>query len=421
MLFGKSEALGRQNWEYYRSCIAWGAALLLLIGLFWSKFLLSLSMILLILAAIGTSDWMRDLQRLLQNKALWASTGIFIVIALACCCNKNQDESLERLRLAIPYLLLPAALGFLPPFSARALGRLIYALVIMATISSIVVLVNYVLNYAEIQESLRVSKAIPTPQKDHIRFSLSICWAFFAGAWLCSSYYHIFTQKIGAWLLGCALLFLAITLHILAVRSGLLAFYAGIFICITYLIINQKRYVLGLGLLSILVAAPIVAYHYLPSFHAKVHLSLYNWHQYKEGNIGGLSDTQRLLSYQIALEVAADRPWRGVGLGDLHDALAEVYARNYPQQKVMFPHNQFLSLYAGAGILGLSAFLFCFFFPLFYAGAYRQWLFLVFFTLISTSFLTENTIFTAIGTALHCFFLLLLCTHLEEIKKIKIN
>lgn len=389
-----------------RHQLAFLGILLIFIGLIASKFTISLGMICLILAGVVSTDFKRDWARLRAKPAYWLTTGIFWLVLLSGLHSSNLTSWLSMLRVALPYLLLPIAFGLLPPFSKKKYHRLLYIFVGMMLISSIGVFINYLLHYSEIQEAIQRSKAIPTPQDDHIRFSLLVCLSLFAGGWLLQERFYWRCRGEQSILIF-ALLFLWAILHVLSVRSGLLAFYLGIGIMIARLIIVRKRYWLGLGLFVMLLSVPVLAYYLLPSFKTKVELMRYNWGEYHYGRIGNLSDTQRLLSYQVALEIGAKHPLVGVGLGDLKDAQRAIYERDYPEQRVMYPHNQLLSFYAGLGVLGLLAFLLSFFYPLFHGKNYQHPYFILFFSLIFTSFLTENTIFIAIGTAIHLVFLLL--------------
>jgi len=382
------------------------ACLVTLTGLVFSKFLITMGMLLLIVAALASNDWKIDLGRFRANKAYWATIGIFFIILLSGIYTENWQHLWPMLRVALPFLLLPLAFGLLPPIKIEHFKGMLYFLLLLMSGAALWVLVNYLMNYEYYQLNLAISKVIATPQKDHIRFSLLLCLSIFSGAWLLKEGF-IFRYRAEKILIAVLLIFLLVMLHVLSVRSGLLAFYAGIFVYGIRLIVVQRRWILGGAFFLFFISAPFIAFYTLPSFQQKYYLMKYNWNQFQQGKIGNLSDTQRLLSYQIALRVAAQNPWIGVGIGDLYEEQEKIYKEEYPELGPMQPHNQLLSFYAGTGILGLLAFLFCFFLPFFYRKAYRSGWLLLFLTIIFSSFLTENTIFIAIGTGIHCFFLLL--------------
>ncbi len=392
--------------ETRRKKLASLGVLVVFLGLIASKFAVSVGMILILLAGLGTTHFKRDWSRLRRQSAYWVTTGIFGIVLLSGLQSSHLGHWSGLLKVVLPYLLLPLAFGLLPRFKQREVQNLLYIFIWMLTFSAVLVLVNYIINYNEIQIALERSKAIPTPQEDHIRYSLLLAIAIFAGGWLLQTrfYWRWQAEQYG---LALALIFLWGMLHLLSVRSGLLAFYMGVLVLGVRLILVYKRYLLGLGLLGLLFLMPVLAYQLLPSVQTKVALMRYNWQEYQQGRIGDLSDTQRLLSYQVAIEVAQQSPIFGVGLGDLQEEQQRIYERDYPQQRVMFPHNQLLSFYTGTGLLGLMAFLFCFFYPLFKHQNYRQPFLLLFFTVMTSSFLTENTIFISVGIAMHLIFLML--------------
>jgi O-antigen ligase len=278
-------------------------------------------------------------------------------------------------------------------------------------------LINYAADYERINESLTRSKAIPCPQADHIRFSLLLSLAFFATLHLWRQLQWSFRPTWGK-IYAFLAVWLVLGLHILSVRSGLLALYLGSVAWLGLWIVETKRWTLGLSLILVVLSLPFLAYFGVESFRAKIDLSLYNLQLYQQGTIGEYSDTQRFLSYKIALQLAAEKPWLGWGMGDVWAAQQAVYRQDYPGQNPMFPHNQFLSILVGTGVLGLLAFVGAWLWPLW--RAWRQPLVLSFFVVMGSSFLTENTLFITIGVNIYVFFgLLFYAQPKEEIKSAK--
>lgn len=390
----------------YTACVS------LFLGLICSKFLLTLSMIALVGLGVFSPTLKQDVKRIWKNKSFAATIGIFILFLISAFLSENQTASMIRLRIALPLILLPIAFALLPVFSKKSYQQLLYLYFYMMVIACLGVLINYGLHYEEMQQLLIVSKAIPTPNGEHIRFSLMINLAVFAGFWLLQEGFY----WLKAWekkIMGGLLLFLIITLHLLSVRIGILVLYGGLGTTIFYYMLRKQYYGLGIGLLLGMCVLPYLAYKYVPSIQTKVNLTKHNWDMYQQGHIGEYSDTRRLLSYKIAWDVAQDAPWFGVGIGDLNDEQAKHYQEHYPEQKVMYPHNFFLTLYAATGIWGLLFFLICFCFPLFYQQNYKHLFFLLFYVTIFLSFMTENTLLTAIGVGIFSFFLSFSINYLE--------
>lgn len=362
-------------------------------------------MIVFVVLGLGSPTLKEDFKRLVKNKAFVATLGIFVLFLISSLMSANTMAAIVRLRIALPLFFLPIAFALLPPFSKREYQQLLSIFLYGMVVACIGVLTYYWMHYEEMQQLLMVSKAIPTPNGEHIRFSLMINLAIFAGFWLLQEGFY-WKKEAEKWLLGALVLFLMVAIHILSVRIGMLILYAGIGTTILFYILKKKQYWLGILLLGGLAILPYIAYQYLPSVRTKIDLTRHNWHMYQQGHIGEYSDTQRLLSYKIAWDVAQQAPWIGVGIGDLNDEQAKIYKADYPQQKVMYPHNFFLTLYAATGILGLLFFLFCFCFPFFYHKNYRNLFFLLFYVTIFLSFMTENTLLSAIGVGIYSFFLL---------------
>ncbi len=375
-----------------------GICLLLLIALLYSKFLLSLSVIAFLLLG-AYHRFVQKGEAAGMGADLWAFIGVFVLFLLSSVWRaEDATELTVRLRISLPFLALPLAWGWLPRWeSGERLAVAAFAAAFFA-LNALGVLLYYFLNYAEMQARIVVSGAVPVPGGDHIRFSLMLVFALICAAWLALQY--------RSRLAGLAAFFLLIALHILAVRSGLLALYAALFVSSIWYILTQKRYLLGGGLLLLLCAAPSAAYYALPSFRTKIALSIHNYQLMQRGEIGNYADTNRFLSYKIAWQVFSESPILGVGMGNIRPKIAAIYARDYPAQPFLMPHNQILSYLVGMGIVGTSLFLLLFFAPLFLRRGLRSLPLLAAYTLVASSFLSENTLFISVGTCLCLFFLL---------------
>lgn len=386
-----------------RQQLAFGVCILLFGGLIFSKFLLSVSTIALLVLGLLSPHSREDWKRLLGEKVPWAMVGIFLLFAVSSLLSENPHETWVRIRIALPMLALPIAFGLLPTFSKRQYQGLMAIFLGAMTLACLGVLINYGLHRAEMLDMLRRSQAIPTPNGEHIRFSLMINLALFAGVYLLEKGYY-WKQKLERWLIAGSVLFLVMALHILTVRIGLLVFYVNSLLLLLVVLIKSRRFKTLIVLLALFLPMPYLAYLLVPSIQTKFNLTRYNWQLYKAGKIGEYSDTRRLLSYKIGWQIVQKSPYWGVGLADLREEQAAIYKRDYPDQPPMYPHNLFLTLLAGAGIVGLCWFLVCFFFPLWYYRKQLDGLFLLIHSTLFLSFITENTLLSTIGVLLYAFF-----------------
>lgn len=162
----------------------------------------------------------------------------------------------------------------------------------------------------------------------------------------------------------------------------------------------------------------------------------------------------------MGMEIGNEHPIVGVGAGNLRQEVKARYAAQYPEmEQIRMPHNQLISVYAGTGLVGLSVFLFAFFYPFFSrkvesrkSGSRENSkenqasaipldtstsrpttydlqtsppkifdlqtsqdkafnLFLAFHVIVFASFMVENTIENSIGVGFYAFFLLLGLQH----------
>jgi O-antigen ligase len=352
------------------------------------------------------------IRRWWDNKTWVALTCIFLLCLPSYFYSENTGYWLERVRLKLPFLALPLAFAGLPTLQRKDYYNVFYITMLFIFVCTVGVLVNYGFHYDAINEAMYRSQPIPTPIH-HIRFSLmmalSICvgWVFYR-----QGYYWKFPWE--RLLIGFITIFLFIAIHILAVRSGLLALYLGIFSLLIHYIFTQKKYAIGGLLLVAFCLTPIVAYHTLESVRAKVELTKWNYMVYQSGKIEHYSDTRRWLSYQIAIEEGNKAPLFGVGLGDAKDVMDARY-KEYPDTDPMLPHNEFLFMFLAMGWVGVILFTLLFFFPLFYKKSYKDALMLSFYAIAFSSLLTETTLQTSIGTAFFIYYLCLM-VKLREFK-----
>lgn len=132
----------------------------------------------------------------------------------------------------------------------------------------------------------------------------------------------------------------------------------------------------------------------------------YDWEQYKKGEGNNYNDSERLMSYSVAWELFKQRPLLGTGIGDLKTEMKEGHLAQFgSKEKYIYPHNQYLFLLSGIGIVLTLLFLLGLYAPL--AAALNNPFLWLIFTILSLAFLVENTIQRAVSTAFFTFFILL--------------
>ncbi len=392
--------------------VAWMIALL-----FSAEFVLSLSMIGVILLALFEGKdgrlrfrrgWAETFQKIRKDKS-WVYISIpFLLVLFTWVYSSDLDYSLERLRIKLPFLVLPLAFVRMPRLTERMYQNIHYIFLILVALTSLGVLGNYLLHFDEINVLIGQGRSLPVPT-NHIRFSLMVAFAILVGFFLFRRRYT-FRFPWERWLILGASLFLLIFIHILSVRSGLAVFYTAMFILLLRFIIQTKQFFLGVGMLVLLTAMPILAYFLVPSLHTKLNYMRWDIRQYMQGNKSGNSDSERILSFQVAYSIVKEHPILGVGAGDARPVLKERYKELMPElqeESYKNPHNQYFFVVLGTGLVGLFLFLWGILSPLFLQQRFKDPLFLSFMIIMLLSFMVENTIENAIGIALFMLFVML--------------
>ncbi len=380
--------------------------LFMVTGLIWSRALLSIGMIVVL---IDLFYYYQKPQKKSVDLPILALSGIFLLYLLGGFNSENWEEYVFQIKSKSPFLLLPLAFLFIPGISKRYYYGLLYAFLLSISCATLYSLSLYILDYEAITKAYMQAHVLPT-FINHIRFSLMVAFGSLTAFYLYHKRYFYF----GSWerylQLGLGFM-LMIFLHILAVRSGLLAFY----LCIGYGLLllwkSQKRGV-AILLLAIMVAAPIGAYWTVPSFKNKMGYVRYDVMRYfSNKDVSQLSDSRRIISWKVGVEAASQTPLVGVGIGDVQSEMDAVYSKDYPsltKENWLLPHNQFLYIYTGLGLLGLLLFTMIVFTPLIINWVYfHDHLYTAFNIIILSSFMSESTLETQIGAAFYLIFTLL--------------
>lgn len=399
-----------------------------IVALVYSKFALSVCMISFMVISIFNFERANgfpikinpkigdNFRFLLQQKSFLIITGFFFMVLLSGVYSSDWDYLLERLRIRLPFLILPFAFASIPSFSERQYLGFFYFFIVFMLLSCTTVGLDYWNNFETINTNMKLGKPIPTPM-NHIRYSLLIALSIIAGTVLVAKKYYLKYKWERFLILGATLL-LFLFIHILSVRSGLLTLYCTIFILAIRYIIRSRSIFIGASVISGLILLPLIAYNTLPSFKSKVHYSLHDFSMYMRGESATYSDAERFISLAVGMQIGKQHPIVGIGAGDLKKEVKAIYAQQYPNIKeVKMPHNQFISVFAGMGIIGLLTFLVIFFYPLLYRSNYTNTILLALHIIIFISFLMENTIENAIGTGIYVFFLLFGLNHLNGLQQ----
>lgn len=391
-----------------------------------AEFVLSISMIALLLLAffelkiegpnvrLTWRDSLRENFRKYGSYKAWLAVSLpFLVVLISAAWSGDGSYTFERLRVKLPFLILPFAFVSMPALRKREIFTILYFLLAMMFFISVYVFINFAVNFDAIMEQIGRGGHLPTPS-NHIRFSLTLALTITGGLALWVEKFYL-RQLFERYLAGGMTLFLFAFIHILSVRSGIVALYLGLFVLGGHYIIAKKKYLAGAAGIAALIALPVIAYFTVPSFKLKVDYAHWDYLQFRQGAGSHYPDSERLISMRIGMDIGNANPLLGVGAGDLKQAVKQVYENKFEgNYNFRMPHNQLLSVYAGTGLFGLALFLTGFFYPLFYKKNYRQPLFLAFHAIVFMSFLMENTVENNFGISMYLFFLLVGLNYLSN-------
>ncbi|WP_299252858.1 O-antigen ligase family protein [uncultured Cytophaga sp.] len=375
------------RWFIASACIA-------LIGIFFSRAMISIGMIGIILIYVLNQGWKINFLNHSGNRVLLFLAPILIIYLIGGVWTEDYEYWGERIQVKIPLLFLP--LGFIAVkdvLKRESVDLVILLFIALCAATALGSFIYYLLHYAEITESYKHAKTIPTII-EHIRYSLLLSIACFASAQAYFQSTILKTNLQKRFIAGLGI-FIFVFLHILSIRSGLLALYATIFVWILIKVIQNGNKNL-LGLIPVFFAFLFAMYWFVPSLHNKVNYMVRDINQFATGkSVNNYSDGNRLLSMKIGVQVGMQSPWFGVGSGDVQQAMNQVYKNEYPDitpNNWLIPHNQFVYVFSALGLFGLIVFLGCLTFPLFNKAVMTDVFCVAVLVGVYTSFLSEATL-----------------------------
>lgn len=359
-------------------------------GLPFSNALLNIGAGFLVGLAFFQDDALKKAVQFVKHPAFAPLVAFFVWLAVSFFWSTDKDFYFVRLQKRAFYLLLPWSFYVLLPLRKKAFIIVLKSYFWLMAVGVLWSLVYYIFHFNKVQEIYLIGKVMFTPS-GHIRFSIMVVIAIVVGFYLMLN--HFLLQKNEKKITFLFSLLLIFYLHILSVRSGLLAFYTLTAVMSLIYFFKAKKYAFSLAILLILISLPITAYQFSPTFHNKFKYTQYEFQQYFLGNytIFG-SDMRRLLSMESGIAVGKENCWIGVGYGDIKMETQKKFSEHFqevPIENYLLPHNQFVFVFAGLGVIGLAMFIMAFVSPFIYSSAYKN-LFLISISLIYfTSFFSE--------------------------------
>ncbi len=327
---------------------------------------------------------------------------VFFVTVISGVNSEDLTQWVRHLRLKLPFLILPFSFYIHKDIIGNYFYHILLFYICLTLVSSFPVMYDMFFE-KDLVYNIKMGKALNTPV-DHIKYSLFVAFA------LLTSLILLIENRVSSVLKSKTLLrvsavSLFVVLHLLAVRSGLVVFYLTAFFLLFRYSVKSKKLVFLVPLISLL-TVPFIAYQTIPSFQNKIHYAKYDYEMFRAGKGESYSDSERWYSMGVGLALFKQSPIFGTGIGDLKQECKQTYKNLYNMENEKYPHNQYLFILAGSGIIGLILFLVGMVYPAFHFRERLDSLFLTIMIIVMISFLVENTIERSYGIAFALFFIL---------------
>ena len=229
---------------------------LLVIGLPFSNFLMSVSQFVLIGNWLVEGGIKNKLRGFGNNKTALIISSVFVIHLLGLLYTSDLNYGLEDIRKKVPLFLLPLIIATskpLPDIWFKRLLAIFVTSVFLATIVSSFVLFGFIGD--QVIDVRQISLFI-----SHIRFSLMICLSFFI------TVYYAFQQK--GWLRVLAVLtplWLALFLGLMESLTGIIVLALVSFILLVYKTLHLKSMRRKIACLALLLLMPLSLFFYINS------------------------------------------------------------------------------------------------------------------------------------------------------------
>jgi len=399
---------GKDNVEKWRKPAFFLSIAAMLVGLLFSRALLSSGLILFTAISFFHRNIFQQLKTFFTSPLLWSMSLLFVLPAISGFWSEDLAQWSEILRIKLPLLLLPVwfAGDINLKFKDWEKISFVFLLLMFAGISQS--LWQYAQNINGINAAYLKAYIIETPLgNDHVRFSLLVVIAIFTIVFLLTERRKNFKKITRALLITLAIINI-VYLHLLAVRTGLFCFYLGAFIFLVWLLSQHKRK--NFFLLFLIFFLPVTCYFIFPTFKNKIHYFKYDL-SFVQKNIylPGSSDGNRLASMKAGWELLDQSPFIGVGFGDIKQETDKFYEANFSQMSKndkILPSSEWMIYGSGTGWLGVILFLFVMLAPFLVKQLKKNIFWISLNIFIAFSYLFDIGLEVQYGVFIHAFMLL---------------
>jgi O-antigen ligase len=301
----------------------------------------------------------------------------FILSFISLIETQNLSEGFRKIILKLPLLVFHFTLLAFKSISCKVKKWMVLVFAYALYLPAIVSVYNYIINKTLFDDLILQSKPLPIEFGYgiyHIQFSILLAASIIIGI-----YYLIYLNKTQKkdwffYLLLTVVLLNFLFIHILTARTGIAALYMSIaiLIAITLPKIKLKYKIITIG---ISVIVPLIMIFTSSAIKNRIKNTLDDVNVVLKGkDVNDYSFAMRVEAWKNAMNVISQKPYLGVGIGDVEKALYENFATYNPQvlsKNRRNPHFQFIETSVESGILN-GFVLLTFFIILFLKGFKNQ-------------------------------------------------
>lgn len=340
-----------KNIEEKKKTGMWISVFALVIGLFFSRALISIGIIGIALFSFHRERWLLTFR--VYRKMF---TGLIILVGIVIISglwSEDLSEWWHRVQMKLPILIIPISLLSYKSLDDENIKWLYLVFIQSVIVGCLFCFGYYLFHLKETQLGYSQGRVMYVPfAGDHQRFSWAVigsCWLIWLGienGWI--------NKKTGITII----MLLVAFIHFLATRTALACTYLSILIFALYQFRTNKK--IALYILVGLLALPTIAFFVSTPFKNKVYYMLYDFNQYKNQQmVEGLSDGARYVAMQSTIQMIKAHALLGVGYGDIKEvnyAWYDAHAEYSSKVERLMPPSQYLYYICAAGILGLILF-----------------------------------------------------------------
>jgi len=378
--------------------------LAMLMSLFISRFALSVTVILFIVATLFHQNIFLQVLRFFKSPFLLSISLLFFIPLASGLWSSNTKEWIDIIRIKLPLLLLPVCFAGNWQITEKQWKWLGYFFLLIIWAGTCYSLFLYMQNANALEAGYLKAKTILTPlNNDHVRFSWVVAIAFL----LCLFFLH--EHKKFKILFASLALWLAVYLHILAARTGLFSFYIILFFFSLNFLFQQRKRINALIVGSALIILPLLSWFTLPTFQNRIKYFIYDFRYIRdEIYLPGANDGNRFISIKAGWNIIKENPF-GVGAGDIRQASVQWYDANIPGMRLtdkIYPSSEWIIYGLTAGWIGMILFTIIMSVPFFQKYIQHRFFWNLLNIIIAFSFIFDIGLKVQFGVFLYLFIIL---------------